>query len=101
MLTTYPHAETSYANPACGLNYSMSVKFMEALLIVGVPIFVLGFFLSFNNKFRQKAADSSLGRWKGAGLDLDGRMKSAQFVYGPGLMFLGGMLIYFYIPWLK
>jgi hypothetical protein len=29
------------------------------------------------------------------------RIWIAKFIYGPGLMLLGGMLIYFYLPWLK
>jgi hypothetical protein len=74
---------------------------MEALLIIGIAIFFVGFLLSFNTKFRKWAADSSFGRWKGAGLDLQSRMRMAQFVVGPSLMIFGGMLLYFYVPWLK
>jgi hypothetical protein len=74
---------------------------MESLLILGAPLLVLGALLSINRGFQKWAADSSFGRWKGAGLDLHGRMRIAKFVYGPGLMILGLLLLYFYAPWLK
>jgi hypothetical protein len=74
---------------------------MESLLILGALLLGLGALLSFNRKFQKRVADSSFGRWKGAGLDLDGRMRIAKFIYGPGLMILGLLLLYFYAPWVR
>jgi hypothetical protein len=74
---------------------------MESLLILGLAFFFLGLLLSFNRRFQEWTADSSFGKWKGAGLDRQARMRLAKFIYGPGLMLLGGILLYFYVPWLK